>query len=152
MSDGFSKSTPTLNNKRLALLLSFVGQARLQFARLHSRLVFLWCRCICMAGIFAVADAFWRCGGICMARIFAIADAFFFPVMYKLHLQFTYFKTCRCFRSKNIILNLLISKLADASVQKTSSSPCSFYNLQMLPLKNGIFPQSNGRLLAQSAT
>ena len=34
-----------------------------------------------MAGIFAVADAFWRCGGICMAGIFAIADAFFDAVV-----------------------------------------------------------------------
>ena len=74
-----------------------------------------------MAGIFAVADAFWRCGGICMARIFAIADAFSLPVMY------------------NCIRNLLIPRLADANLHKIASATYLFYNLQILPFKNGIF-------------
>ena len=46
------------------------------------RRCFSGCGSICMAGIFAVADAFWGCCGICMTGIFAVADAFFLPVMY----------------------------------------------------------------------
>ena len=41
------------------------------------RRCFLGCGGICMAWIFAVADAFWGCCGICMTGIFAVADAFF---------------------------------------------------------------------------
>ena len=180
------------------LLLSFVGQARLKFARFHSRLVFLVCRGICMTGIFAVADAlvsawlgylllrmlfrmrwylhgwdicccgcFLGCVGIRMAKIFDIADAFFLPSMYncifnlliswladthfykiasatclfynlkmlptqKLHPQFTYSKTCRCFCSKNNILNLLILRLVDASPQFLLN--CVLWNINFLTL------------------
>ena len=72
---GFSKSTPpTLNNKRLALLLSFVGQARLQFARLHSRLLFLWC--VVVSTMLGYLLLRMLCCGICTTEIFAIADTF----------------------------------------------------------------------------
>ena len=40
--------------KDYALLLSFVGQARLQFAGLHSLFLALWC--IYMSQLFACAD------------------------------------------------------------------------------------------------
>ena len=79
--------------KDYALLLSFVGQARLQFAGLHSLFLALWCTVIEIGG--AMMDLlFWdlmylypgficcrRCSCdnrcICTSLIFAVADAFF---------------------------------------------------------------------------
>ena len=77
--------------KDYALLLSFVGQARLQFAGLHSlfllggipwlkdverwRIYFSGVWCIYILELFACADAFFApC--ICTDLIFAVADAF----------------------------------------------------------------------------
>ena len=70
----FSSRQPQSQKKDYALLISFVGQARLQFAGLHSlflafwcivieiggatRDLLFWCRCIYILGLFAVADAF----------------------------------------------------------------------------------------------
>ena len=79
--------------KDYALLLSFVGQARLQFAGLHSLCLALWCAVIEIGG--AMMDLlFWDLmylypGFICCLRchyrqslylqglIFIVADAFF---------------------------------------------------------------------------
>ena len=85
--------SPKQEKKDYALLLSFVGQARLQFAGLHSLFLALWCIVIEIGG--AMRDLLFWClmylyhGVICLCRclcgnrcictglIFAVADIFF---------------------------------------------------------------------------
>ena len=95
-------------DKDYALLLSFVGQARLQFAGLHSLCLALWCAVIEIGGtmmdllfwnLMYLYPGFICCRWcffdnwyICTGLIFAIADAFFLTI---------------------IIYNLLFFELAD---------------------------------------
>ena len=107
-----------LNTKRLCSLSAQVRRACPTPIRqiAQSLGIFVVCRGICKAEIFAVADAFLMrqylryqvihccrcflgCVGICKAKIFDIADAFFLPSMY------------------NCIFNLLILRHVDASPQ-----------------------------------
>ena len=122
-----------LNTKRLCSLAQLRRASPTPIRQISQSLdIFVVCRGICKAEIFAVADAFLMrqylryqvirccrcflgCVGICKTKIFDIADAFFLPSMY------------------NCIFNLLISRLVDASAQKTASSTCLFQDLQMLP-------------------
>ena len=59
-----------------------------------------------------------------------------FPLK-KFHPQFTYSKACRCFCSKNNILNLLIPRLVDASPRFLLN--CVLWNIKLLTLHNLIF-------------
>ena len=116
-----------------ALLLSFVGQARLQFARLHSCLLFLWCCSICKAGIFAVSDAFFDAvvsawmRYLLLQMLFSCQSCIIASAIYLFHdlqilisekryPQFTYSKTCRC-----------------QPPHKIASATCLFQTSQILP-------------------
>ena len=66
--------TAHTQEKDYALLLSFVGQARLQFAGLHSLFLALWCTVIEIGG--AMRDLlFWNLMYL-HPGLFAVADAF----------------------------------------------------------------------------
>ena len=137
--------------KDYALLLSFVGQARLQFAGLHSLFLALWRIGIEIGGVMKVL-LFWylmylyprficlcRCSFesqcICTALIFAVTDALLEAAVSTLpwysplqmlffrlmYLQLVFLWTCRCF------LHCLSCTIASAS--------CLFYNLRILPAK-----------------
>ena len=115
------------------------------------RRCFFWCGGICKSGIFAVADAFFdavvsarvrysllRMLFSCQSCIIASATCLFYNLKMlptqKLHLQFTYSKACRCFCSKNNILNLLIPRLVDASPRFLLN--CVLWNIKLLTLHN----------------
>ena len=135
--------------KDYALLLSFVGQARLQFAGLHSLFLALCLIVIEIGGVMKVL-LFWylmylyprfirlcRCSFgsqcICTTLIFAVADALLEAAVSTLpwysplqmlffrlmYLQLVFLWTCRCF------LHCLSCTIASAS--------CLFYTLQILP-------------------
>ena len=135
--------------KDYALLLSFVGQARLQFAGLHSLFLALWCIVIEIGGVMR-DFLFWylmylhyfdirrcRCSFgsccICNPLIFAVADAlleanvsalpWYSPLQMLffrlMYLQLAFLWTYRCF------LHCLSCTIASTS--------CLFYDLRMLP-------------------
>ena len=135
--------------KDYAFLLSFVGQARLQFAGLHSLFLALWCTVIEIGG--AMMDLlFWdlmylysgficcrRCffdnWCICASLIFAVADALFVIVVSALPwyslLQILFILPIMC----NCICILLFLKLEDASfVNFASTSPIFLWHADTL--------------------
>ena len=110
---------------------SFVGQARLQFAGLHSLFLALWCTVIeigkvmkdllfwCLMYLYPGFICCRRCfcGNrcICTSLIFAVADAFLRP-MYP---QLAFLRTCRYF-----------SACLSCTIASTS---CLFWDLKILP-------------------
>ena len=95
--------------KDYALLLSFVGQARLQFAGLHSLFLALWCIVIEIGGM--------------------MKDLLFWDLMY-LHSGFIYCR--RCFFDNWCICTALIFASADTLFQANVSTTCFSLNLQIL--------------------
>ena len=137
-----------MQEKDYAFLLSFVGQARLQFAGLHSLFLALWCTVIEIGG--AMMDLlFWDLmylypGFICCRRclygnrcirtglIFAIADAFFetdvSATYFSLNLQILFSLPIMY----NCICILPFLKLEDASFANFASTSHVFDNVRML--------------------
>ena len=95
--------------KDYALLLSFVGQARLQFAGLHSLFLALWCIVIEIGGM--------------------MKDLLFWDLMY-LHPGFICCR--RCFFDNWCICTALIFIVADALLGINTSATCFSSNLQIL--------------------
>ena len=130
---------------------SFVGQARLQFAGLHSLFLALWCTVIEIGG--AMMDLlFWnlmhlyprficcrRCffdnWCICTALIFIVADAFFetdiSATYFSLNLQMLFSLPIMY----NCICILPFLKPEDASFANFASTSHIFDNVRMLPIK-----------------
>ena len=146
--DGYLVHDSPKQEKDYALLLSFVGQARLQFAGLHSLFLALWCTVIEIGG--AMMDLlFWdlmylypgficcrRCffdnWCICTDLIFAIADTFFetdvSATYFSLNLQILFSLPIMY----NCICILPFLKPEDASFANFASAPHVFYNVKML--------------------
>ena len=135
--------------KDYALLLSFVGQTRLQFAGLHSLFLALWCTVIEIGGMMKDL-LFWylmylylgficcrRCfldnWCICTAFIFIVADAFFendvSATYFSLNLQILFSLPVMY----NCIYILPFLKLEDKPLKNCASSTYSFNALQILP-------------------
>ena len=90
-------------------MLSFVGQARLQFAGLHSLFLALWCTMIEIGGM--------------------MKDLLFWCLMY-LYPRFICY--CRCFCGNRCICTGLIFAVADAFFETDVSTTYFSLNLQML--------------------
>ena len=101
--------TAHTQEKDYALLLSFVGQARLQFAGLHSLFLALWCIVIEIGG--------------------AMRDLLFWYLMY---LYSRFICLCRCSFGSWCICNPLIFAVADALFLTNVSATCFSSNLQIL--------------------
>ena len=102
--------------KDYALLLSFVGQARLQFAGLHSLFLALWCTVIEIGR--------------------AMMDLLFWDLMY----LYPGFICCRrCFFDNRCICTALIFIVADAFFEIDVSATYFSLNLQILFSLPGIF-------------
>ena len=95
--------------KDYAIPLSFVGQARLQFAGLHSLFLALWCIVIEIGGM--------------------MKDLLFWDLMY-LHPEFICCR--RCFFDNWCICTALIFIVADALLGINTSATCFSSNLQIL--------------------
>ena len=95
--------------KDYALLLSFVGQARLQFAGLHSLFLALWCIVIEIGG--------------------AMKDLLFWCLMYLYHEVICLY---RCLCSNWCICKTLIFSVADTLFLTNVSATCFSSNLQIL--------------------
>ena len=113
-------------DKDYALLLSFVGQARLQFAGLHSLFLALWCIVIERGG--AMKDFFSGVWCIYILSLFAYADAFVVIVV-SARLDI---RCCRCFFDNWCICTALIFIVADAFFETDVSAACSSLDLQIL--------------------
>lgn len=137
--------------KDYALLLSFVGQARLQFAGLHSLFLALWCIVIEIGG--AMRDLLFWClmylysGFICCRRcfygnrcictglIFAVADAFF-----ETDVSVTYFSlNLQILFSLSVMYNCIyilpFLGFKDTPFANFASTSHIFDNVKMLPIK-----------------
>ena len=95
--------------KDYALLLSFVGQARLQFAGLHSLFLALWCIVIEIGKV--------------------MRDLLFW---YQMYLYSRFICLCRCSFGSWCICNPLIFAVADALFLTNVSATCFSSNLQIL--------------------
>ena len=124
--------TVSKQEKDYALLLSFVGQARLRFAGVHSLFLALWCIVIKIDGTmriftFLMSVVSISCGYL-LLQIFFLAPhvsaipwysllrMLFFRPMYLHH---SLFMTCRCF-----------SACLSCTIASTS---CLFWDLRILP-------------------
>ena len=100
--------------KDYALLLSFVGQARLRFAGVHSLFLAFWCT---MIEIDNVTERFtFLAPHVSAIPWYSLLQMLFFRPMY-LHLSL--FMTCRCF-----------SACLSCTIASTS---CLFWDLRILP-------------------
>ena len=110
--------------KDYALLLSFAGQARLQFAGLHSLFLALWCIVIEIAGgirifTFLVSD-------VSISSIYSPLQMLFWQLMY---LQYLDIHFRRCSFGNWCICNTLIFASADALFLDQSICNLLFFEL-----------------------
>ena len=122
-----------VNNKRLCSLAQLRRASPTPIRQIAQLLgIFVVCRGICMARIFAVSDAFFDAvvsawmRYLLLQMLFSCQSCIIASAIYLFHdlqilisekryPQFTYSKTCRCQPPQNCICNLLISNLADTS-------------------------------------
>ena len=95
--------------KDYALLLSFVGQARLRFAGVHSLFLAFWCTVIEIGGTmrrftFLVSD-------VSISWVYLLSQMLFLKLMY---LHWLNIRRCRCLCGNCCICNTLIFIVADA--------------------------------------
>ena len=123
----FSSRQPQSQKKDYALLLSFVGQARLQFAGLHSLFLAFWCIVIEIDGAmrrfaFLESDVSISCGYLLVQM----------PLWQPLYLHWLNICCCRCSFLDRCIYKALIFIVADALFGINVSATCSSLDLQML--------------------
>lgn len=128
-----SSGKPDFNSPNCIVAWYFCGVSQyLHDWDIRYRRCFLGCGGIFMAGIFDIADTFWdavvsaQLGYSLLQMLFSCQSCIIASAIYlfqdlqmltstKLHLQPAYSMDCRCFHSKNSILNLLILRFVDTS-------------------------------------